>query len=164
MIIKIGYSGSRRGMTTPQLRAAYQYLAHIKLVNDIEDVTIEDHHGDCLGGDKEFDVIAAVTGCRRVTHPPLNARLRAWCLAEEIREPKDYLARDWDIASETGELLAAPYTPYPVPGSGTWTTIGYAVQLGRPARVIMPGDGSMRDGREFFGAPLPAVPGNVIGS
>jgi hypothetical protein len=158
VIIRIGYSGSRRGMTTPQLRAAYSYLSHVLLVNDQYAPVIEGHHGDCIGGDKEFDVIATVLGCRRVAHPPLNSSKRAWCPAEEIREPKDYLARDWDIARETGELLAAPYTTVPVPGSGTWATIGYAVQLGRPARVFMPHDGTMRDGREFFRALLPAIP------
>jgi hypothetical protein len=163
MLIKIGYSGSRKGMTTPQMRAVYQYLQHILGVNDWDEPVIEGHHGDCIGGDKEFDVIATVLRCRRVAHPPLNTRLRAWCAADEIREPKDYLPRDWDIASETGELLAAPYTTVPVQGSGTWTTIGYAVQLGRPATVFLP-DGTPRAGATFFGAPLPVMPGNVSGT
>jgi hypothetical protein len=164
MIIRIGYSGSRKGMTTLQMRAVYRYLANIRLVNDQYGPEVEAHHGDCAGGDAQFHVIATVLGCRTVAHPPANSRLRAWCQADEIREPKDYLPRDWDIASETGELLAAPYTTVPVPRSGTWTTTGYAVQLGRPARVFMPHDGSLHDGRRFFGVPLPVMPENVVGS
>lgn len=154
MIIRIGYSGSRKGMTTPQLRAVYSYLQHVLLVNDLDAPVIEAHHGDCAGGDAQFHVIATVLGCRTVAHPPLNTRLRAWCPADEIRPPKDYLPRDWDIASETGELLATPATPGPVLRSGTWATIGYAVQLGRPAKVFAPGDGSLWNGRELM---APAV-------
>lgn len=161
-LIRIGYSGSRDGMTTPQMRAVYGYLAHILLVNDNDpDIDgIEGHHGDCLGGDCGFHVIATVLGGRTVAHPPVNTRLRAYCQADEIREPKDYLVRDWDIAQETGELLATPKSFAPHSGSGTWTTAGYAVQLGRPCTVFLP-DGSSRPGSSFFGARLPAIPGRV---
>jgi hypothetical protein len=153
MLIKIGYSGSRHGMTKPQLLAVYGYLNHVLLVNwnDPDIDGIEAHHGDCTGGDAQFHVIATVLGCRTVAHPPVNTRLRAWCPADEIREPKDYLPRDWDIASETGELLATPATETRKPGSGTWATIGYAVQLGRPAKAFTP-DGMLHSGRDLLTA------------
>ena len=155
--IRIGYSGPRDGMTRPQMLAVYHHLAHVLLVNDNDpDVEgIEFHHGDCLGGDAEAHVIATVLGCRTVAHPPLSSRYRAFCKADEIREPLDYLARDWNIAYETAELLAAPKTPALYRGSGTWTTAGYAVELGRPTSVFAPEDGSYRPGASFFGAPLP---------
>lgn len=148
MVIRIGYSGSRDGMTTPQMRAVYRYLCHVLTVNDWEDPVIEGHHGDCLGGDKEFDTIVAVLGGRRIAHSPSDSSKRAWCKADEIRPPKGYLARDWDIANETGELLAAPGSPEPEPYSGTWITIAYAVQLCRPAKVFLP-DGTQRAGTDF---------------
>jgi hypothetical protein len=157
VIIRTGYSGSRHGMAAPQMRAVYQYLCRVLTVNDWEDPLIEGHHGDCLGGDKEFDTIVAVLGGRRIAHPPSDSSKRAWCKADEIRPPKGYLARDWDIANETGELLAAPRSPEPEPHSGTWITTGYAVQLGRPVTVFLP-DGSVRAGSTFSGAPLPARP------
>lgn len=150
MQIRIGYSGSRSGMTTPQMRAVYRYLSRVLLVNDLDEPLIEAHHGDCTGGDAQFHVIATVLGCRTVAHPPLKSVRRAWCQADEIRAPKEYLARDWDIASETGELLAAPATARPNPHSGTWITTGYAVQLGRPAKVFAPADGSLWNGRELL--------------
>lgn len=158
MIIKIGYSGSRDGMTKEQMRPVYRHLANILATNDWADPLIEFHHGDCTGGDAEAHVIATVLGCRTVAHPPVKSGNRAWCTADEIRPPKDYLARDWDIANETSELLAAPKTAEPYPSSGTWTTIGYAIRLGRPATVFLP-DGWIVPGAKFFGAPLPAVPG-----
>ena len=131
-LIRIGYSGTRDGMTRPQMLAVYHHLAHVLLVNDNDpDIDgIEFHHGDCLGGDQEAHVIATMLGCRIVAHPPLNSRYRAYCKADEIREPKAYLPRDRDIAEETCELLAAPKSDVPYRGSGTWATVGYAVQLG----------------------------------
>lgn len=145
MIIRIGYTGSRYGMTAPQMRSVYRYLANIILVNDQYDTLIEAHHGDCAGGDAQFHVIATVLGCRTIAHPPLNTRLRAWCPADEIREPKEYLARDRDIAYETGELLATPKTAEPDPRSGTWITIRYAAQMTRPVKIFLP-DGTLRMG------------------
>lgn len=150
MIIRIGYSGSRHGMTRPQMLAVSDYLHHTLLVNDWDEPLIEFHHGDCTGGDAQAHVIATVTRCRIIAHPPLNSKYRAWCQADEIRPPDGYLRRDWAIANETGELLATPSSPVPDVHSGTWITAMYAVQLGHPARLFMQ-DGSLRAGSEFWG-------------
>jgi len=154
MIIRIGYTGSRNGMTRPQMIAVHRYLTYALLGNSIKGplIEVEAHHGDCTGGDAQFHVIATVLGCRTVVHPPVNTSRRAWCAADETREPKDYLARDWDIVRETGELLATPYTTVQVPRSGTWTTVGYAVQAGHPAKVFMPHDGSLHAGSDLLHA------------
>ena len=162
MLIRIGFTGSREGMTTPQMRAVYGYLANVLIVNDNDpDIDgIEFHHGDCEGSDAEAHVIATVLGCRTVAHPPLLTIRRAWCRADEIRPPKGYLDRDYDITQETGELLAAPKTPEPYPLSGTWTTTGYAVRAGRPAKVFLP-DGTMRAGSDLLRGGL--TPGAICG-
>jgi hypothetical protein len=160
VLFTVGYSGSRYGMTTPQARGIYEYLSYTLATHDWDEPLIEGHHGDCRGGDVQFDTIVIVLGGRRVAHPPANESLRAFCKADVILPAKDYLARDWDIARDTAELVAAPQFPEPVRESGSWTTIGYAVQLGRPVRVFLP-EGGWRPGSAFFGAPLPAVPGGV---
>ena len=147
-VIRIGYSGSRNGMTKPQLIAVYRYLSGILLASDWDDLLIEAHHGDCAGGDAQFHVIATVLGCRTVAHPPLGHAWRAYCKADEIRAPKGYLSRDRDIVSETGELLAGPASSAP-DGSGTWTTISYGVRMNRPVKIFMPADGTVRAGSEF---------------
>lgn len=159
-LVRIGYSGSRDGMTRPQMRAVYQYLAYEITTHDFDGAEFEFHHGDCTGGDCEAHVIATVLGCRTVAHPPANQSKRAWCKADVILPEKPYRARDWDIAQDTGELIAAPKAFWPEQGSGTWITTGYAVQLGRPATVFLP-DGLARDGRSFYGVPLPAAPGRA---
>lgn len=160
-LIRIGFSGTREGMTRWQVRAVYRHLTHILLVNDNEpDISgIEGHHGDCINGDAQFHTLVTAIGGRTVAHPPLNPKLRAWCKADEIREPLGYLVRDWNIAYETAELLAAPKLDEPQRGSGTWLTVGYAVDLGRPVTVYLP-EGQARPGASFFGfAPLPGRAG-----
>jgi hypothetical protein len=155
-LIRVGFSGSREGMTAPQVQAVYRKLLGMNWAQ-VPDLRFEGHHGDCLGGDHEFHTLITALGWRTVAHPPVNSRLRAWCKADEIRPPKDYLARDWDIAEETGELLAAPKTAEPYRESGTWTTTGYGVRLARPVTVFLP-DGTAVPGQSFFGAPLPGRP------
>lgn len=158
MIIRRGFTGTRDGMTRPQMIAVDGYLGEIRLVNDWEDTErYEFHHGDCIGSDAQAHVIAVTGRWFTVAHPPVVTALRAWCRADVILEPKPYLDRDWDIARDTNELVATPKEFAPVPRSGTWTTIGYAVRLGKPALVILP-DGTARKGREFFGARLPVPP------
>jgi hypothetical protein len=141
-LIRLGYSGSLDGMAKPQLLAIHQYLVQVFIAGD--NVRVEAHHGDCDGGDKEFHVIATVLGCRTIAHPPVNPAKRAWCKADEVRAPKDYLSRGRDIASETWELLAAPQSPEPDPHSRTWITAGYAAQMGHPVWIFLP-DGSVRE-------------------
>jgi hypothetical protein len=151
VLIKLGYSGSRNGMTAPQLLAVYRHVARLiaaALASDPRSPRVDAHHGDCTGGDAQFHVIATVLGCRTIAHPPVNPAKRAWCQADEIRAPRDYLPRDWDIASETWEFLAAPRSPEPDRHSGTWITAGYAAQMGHPVWIFLP-DGSVRGAWEF---------------
>jgi hypothetical protein len=148
-IIRIGFSGPRGGMNQIQIQNLYTYLAQVALLNDHDpDVQgIEGRHGDCLGSDIAFHVLVTALRWRTVIHPPANDRYRAFCKGDEIRPPKPYLTRDWDIALETGELLATPDCP-PRRGSGTWTTISYAIQLGRPVKMFFP-DGTIGFGYEY---------------
>jgi hypothetical protein len=150
-LIELGHTGSRDGMTAPQMRAVVTHGARLfaaALASDPRPPRVNAHHGDCTGGDYEFHVIATVLGCRTIAHPPSNPSRRAHCKADEIRAPKDYLVRDWDIAAETWELLAAPATMEPYLGSGTWTTAGYGVQMNHPVTVFLP-DGSVHPAYEF---------------
>lgn len=154
LALPTGFTGTRKGMTVAQMQAVHSRLVAIVTAPGLFRPRIEAHHGDCLGADAEFHVIAAVLGARHVLHPPDRDSSRAWCKPGhdgEIRAPKAYLPRDWDIAEETAELIAAPDSMLPR-RSGTWTTIGYAVTLLRPVRVILP-DGSVRAGNSFGLAP-----------
>jgi hypothetical protein len=127
--MKVGFSGSRLGMTAPQLAQ----IAHLLE----EHGATELHHGDCVGADAEVHALAVARGIRVVLHPPKDPKLRAFCLAAESRPPKGYLVRNADIVRETDLLLAAPSGPEQ-PRSGTWATIRRAIELGRPVCVVLP--------------------------
>lgn len=128
----LGFTGTRHGMTVQQKTTLTRFLWGVT----------ELHHGMCEGSDKECHNIArSLGGIWIVGHPPINKKLFADLDVDELREPKDYLSRDWDIVQESEELAATPHTLQEYPHSGTWTTIGYAVQAKRWVRIIYP-DGS----------------------
>jgi len=107
----------------------------------------EVHHGDCLGADAEFHAIATVLGIRTIAHPPIDTRLRAYCKADEIREPKLSVARDADVVAECEYLIAAPYEyAERRRGSGTWLTIRIARRTKTPHGIVYPGVGRGRHG------------------
>lgn len=104
-------------------------LLHMSLAYDF-------HHGDCVGADAEAHEIALSRSYTVIVHPPIDDRLRAHCKAHDIREPKEYLARNRDIVDEVDFLVAAPNGEEKA-RSGTWYTIRYAMSEGVPV-VILP--------------------------
>lgn len=135
--MKAGFTGTRWGMTTAQKTAFTAYLHQ-------HDEILEFHHGDCVGADEDAHTRLHY-GIYTIGHPPVNEARRAFTDCDEWREPKEYLARNWDIASETGMLIACPASALEQPRSGTWTTIRYARTLGKPVVIINP-DGTISDG------------------
>jgi len=132
--VRIGFTGTRQGMTPAQQRALRDLLAaHRGAVL---------HHGDCIGADAQAHDIAVELGFSVVIHPPDDARQRAFKSAPHIRTPKPYLVRNKHIVRETELLIAAPAEFIEQHRSGTWSTVRFARRLGRPVRIILP-DGSM---------------------
>lgn len=125
-MIHIGFTGSRSGLTSAQADTVWALIHYRDFYG---------HHGDCVGGDAEFDALCKrAPNCRGIIqHPSTLANLRAHCAPryphDVVREPKDPIARDEDIVDETSLLIAAPKTAKPVLRSGTWTTIRYAQRL-----------------------------------
>jgi hypothetical protein len=105
-------------MTAEQTRAVWRILLVLR--------PTEVHHGDCIGGDTQVHDLAKAAGARRVVHPPVSDRYRAFCNGEEVREPAPYLERDHNIVDETDLLLAAPKQYEEIRRSGTWATWRYA--------------------------------------
>lgn len=129
----LGFTGTRHGMTAAQFRELERRLT------DVDQL----HHGDCIGSDKEAHDLAELKfGVWTVAHPPINNKLRAFCEANEVREPKEYLERDYNIVDESEELIATPYTFIEVRRSGTWATIRYAILHDKPVTIIYP-DGTV---------------------
>ena len=122
VLMRIGFTGTRQGMTERQRSAVRDLLASYA-------GTIL-HHGDAIGADAEAHDIALALGCAIVIHPPAIATERAFKTAVEIRAAKPYLVRNKHIVRETALLIAAPAEPVEQLRSGTWSTVRYAHPAG----------------------------------
>lgn len=128
--MKMGFSGSRHGMTQAQLDT----LGALLVTRQPE----EFHHGLCLGADAQahelvrmLDMGAAIHG-----HPPEDGRLLANLRCDQLWQPLPYLKRNRAIVKATDLLVATPSgTEREQPRSGTWATIRYA---GAAALIIDP--------------------------
>lgn len=127
----IGFTGTRKGMTVPQIVVISQLLYPIGWI----DITV--HHGDCVGADARMHVIAKTLGLDVVIHPPDKDDMRAFCESPNQREPLPYLERDRNIVDASEMLIATPKGP-PEKGSGTWYTTKYALDKGKDVHIVMP--------------------------
>lgn len=125
-MIKVGVTATRRGLTDDQLRNIDFWLAKQTAFKRISEL----HHGMCPygGGDFEIGNIARKYEIPVIGHPSLEESDVPY-LVSQLREPKDFLARDRDIVNETEYLIVAPWQnekPKSLRGSGTWYTENYA--------------------------------------
>ncbi len=140
--MKIGTTGTRHGLTLPQLTLVTRELSlaisHELTINYDPDADVHElHHGDCIGVDVQTAAIAAGLGYRTVAHPPNIDCLRGFHPSDVIRPASPYHERDRAIVDATDRLIGCPDGPER-PRSGTWYTIRYALRQGRPVVVIYP--------------------------
>lgn len=129
-MIHVGFTGTRNGLTDPQTAALATLLV------SLAPLTL--HHGDCIGADARAHEIALAAGWPIVLHPPSAHFLQAHCQAwTERREPLPYLERNQQIVRECSVLVACPDGPE-LARSGTWSTVRFARQMGRPVTVVWP--------------------------
>lgn len=129
----LGFTGSRHGMTPEQ----------VATVDEMTALAFgEVHHGDCVGADLAMDYIARVNGQRRIIHPPSDPRLRAWCDGDVVLPEKPYHDRNRDIVDACTMLIATPAEASEQPKGGTWYTVRYAREQGKPVMVVWP-DGTV---------------------
>lgn len=130
----IGFTGTRLGMTAPQLVS----LDHV--LKDLEPF-FSVHHGGCKGSDEQFH--------KQITHDyPSVLRVIHWGDREAWRsdhaigdlehDPKPNLERNHDIVHQSDLLIAAPDSMTEMIHSGTWATVRYARKLGKKIILIFP--------------------------
>ena len=139
----LGFTGTRRGMTTYQktnLRHAVAILPERVI------------HGGAEGADEEFHnfiyrTISKETNVLSMEIYPTANRTHLWeddfsidkCWGEVVvHDPMDPLVRDRIIAGRCDHLLAAPATVNEVLRSGTWATVRYARKAGKPVTILLP--------------------------
>lgn len=130
----VGFTGTRHGLTVPQLLTIGDVLA-ILAGGWL-------HHGDCLGADREVHKIAETLGIKTHTHPPASKKWRAYCASNASDQPRAYIDRNHDIVDAVDELIAAPAEMEEVVRSGTWATIRYARKKRKRVTIVYP-DGSL---------------------
>jgi hypothetical protein len=149
--VRIGFSGTRTGLTEEQYDAVESLLQLAR-----SDAAVELHHGDCVGADEDVHQICGELDVTVVLHPPTNAKLRAICFGAVREEPpKPYQARNRAIVDGTEFLIAAPrerFEPRPARGQGTWSTIRYARDQGRAVYVVWPAGNVLVEQFQSWGA------------
>lgn len=136
--MKVGMTGTRRGLTAAQFDALRQYLPWLKIT--------EFHHGDCIGADAEVATLLEMEYplTRIVSRPCTIEKARAYTPADETHDPIAPLDRNRLIVDHTDLLLAFPGMMREQQRSGTWFTIRYARRQGCPLAIFWP-DGSVTD-------------------
>lgn len=137
-MIKYGFTGTRSGLNNVQ-RDQIVKLFESNIANGM---SIEVHHGDCVGADKELhDICIAMinhgANIYIIIHPPSDEKLRAYCDSINILKPKQYLQRNKDIVDATDILIACPYSDKEIIRSGVWSTIRYAHKKSKEINVIV---------------------------
>jgi hypothetical protein len=133
---RVGFTGTRHGMTDAQKATVY------RLLRERESTWV--HHGDCIGADDQFHDLAKTAGHKVMLHPPEKRDLRAFRLGDDVAFEKPYLDRNRDIVNASAVLIAAPAEDEEQPKGGTWYTIRYARQRGCKVIIVWP-DGSQSD-------------------
>jgi hypothetical protein len=134
--IKIGFTGSREKMAGTAFLALEDLVR--RFVKEIGGPDLaEAHHGDCVGSDVAFHEIATELKIRTVAHPGDLRRWRAFCKADETRDPLPCLDRNRVIVAECRSLIACPrLAEADDPRSGTWATVRHARRIHRPVLII----------------------------
>lgn len=130
--LKVGFTGSRDGMTDPQKVTVGELLAGAASLS----------HGDCQGADADAHHLAYSLNIWTIVHPPTKAYLRAYCDGDATYPSMPYLDRDRKIVDTTDILVATPNGMAEKFSGGTWYTIHYAEKKKSPIVIVWP-DGSV---------------------
>lgn len=135
--MKIGFTGSRYGMSQSQ-KTAFCHLIRWMHNHYGDSMEFEEfHHGDCKGADAEahewirgFDKNIPIH-----IHPPNKDDWRAFCKSRHKYKPKPFYKRNEDIVDKCNLIIAVPYSIVNQSG-GTWHTIKYARRIEVPMVIL----------------------------
>jgi len=146
--MKIGFTGTREGMTKAQSIQIRQLLEYF-----MQQGFTEAHDGVCIGSDIDFHNLAMVQGYKTVGHPGLNKsgkRLTRDKAIYDIMLPKKpFIQRNHRIVDICDILIATPRSYEEELRSGTWATTRYARKTGKPTFIVFPG-GIVKSALQFF--------------
>ena len=144
MTLHIGFTGTQLGMTAAQAERAVDLLTYVD--------DFIGHHGLCVGADLQFDAIARLApNCRGIVVHPCDiphkqGRVPLDVTRDAVRPIKKPLVRNRDIVTESDIMVATPKEAQMQLRSGTWTTVRYTLEAGKPVAIILPSGGYVFDG------------------
>jgi hypothetical protein len=148
--IKLGFTGTRYGMTSSQLDSCTGIVQHLGISNDTNITEI--HHGDCIGADAEFDLLIA-EGCgffpeqiTRYIHQPIRTEHVANCANRNkefykdtvLETPLGHLMRNRKIVHACNVLIATPQQETDPGYGGTWYTYNFARKHNKLTYLVQP--------------------------
>jgi len=136
----LSFTGTRDGMTKAQsdtvIRFFQEHLEEIELAV----------HGDCVGADVDFHVIAQGFGIP-IRIRPSDHPTRAFCEgAAEVFPPKNPLVRNVEIVADGTQLIGCSKTFEEARRSGTWHAIRQGRKFGKPITVVWPDGTTTEEG------------------
>jgi hypothetical protein len=136
----LGFTGTRKGMTPEQERTVRDLIQGLSLQSA--------HHGACHGADRQFHRLVL----ERAMHVglwPSNDEQLAWARQAAGISNKVYvhqtfppLTRNRMVVERVVQMCATPSTMREKQRSGTWATIRYSRNIGRPVAICWP-DGTV---------------------
>lgn len=140
MSFKIGFTGTRNGMTEEQK------LNVLKVIEVCTRAVKTDMlialHGDCIGADADFHHICVAMGLKVHIYPCTFENMRAYCKGDWEEKPLAPMQRNRNIVAAANIMIACPPNMTPIKsGSGTWATIGFSKKANKKTFVLYP-DGS----------------------
>lgn len=139
--IRIGFTGTRKGLTLPQEKSLKGLLGKLKKKHDITAA----HQGCAIGADEVFALAADALGIAVKGHPSnLESQTseRALLVCDEVFDPMPPLVRNRMMVDRVQLLIACPAEMEEQARGGTWSTIRYARKLSRLMAICWP-DGSL---------------------
>jgi hypothetical protein len=134
-MIRVGFTGTRFGMTKEQKLGVYELL--VEMAGRFR--PLEAHHGMCDGADWQFHVMAQTgVGARMVGHPGPGEIGDARLKFDFVLPPATHMKRNKTIVLASDYMIATPREALEQLRSGTWATIRMARKANKPLAVVEP--------------------------
>jgi hypothetical protein len=140
MTLRIGFTGTRLGMTEAQQNAVKV------LLRQLFPAASAVHQGCCVGADEQFAWLVSEL------HPYMDIKgwpstidhlvsRKACMCCDEIHQPQPALVRNRCIVDAVDVLIAAPAEAVEQVRGGTWSTVRYARKQGKHIYLVLPDGG-----------------------
>lgn len=137
VLLNVGFTGTRQGMSAKQLLELVSHLADIKMDQYYGSGVLFFHHGDCVGADEQAWAVARGLGFFTHAYPGHNSfALLAKTEPNERKEaPQLNMKRNAAIVAASDIMFATPSSMTDRRG-GTWATIALAIRAGKRPLII----------------------------